>query len=323
MKRLLLVGALFGLVFADSDLLAWDDTGCEQDPIPIFRENILLPFNARLAYEASFYTGGHFIISAHSVWLSLASVAESYFSYNLQTENQELWDSLYFQNAKCIRDQIYQVALSLEAPGEGFSRNRALAIDNNLKIREEWIEASEPTGILQHLSVVYDQAPFESVQEYMAIEPKIPLSGHSVFLDRLNWESLWTSAFANEIVTQGPFYDQLGQEIAQIEYLRMKAIVNVADIPNYNIRVLELPVGSDERYSLLLAVGGEASTMIEAVFSRDILSELSMTKGSVDVAIPRLTMSSGLNLRPILSSIGLESLFGDEDITRYVPSYLG
>lgn len=314
MKLFTLIAAIFAVACSERDYEA-EEKKYHNDMGTMFKKH-LMPLNTRLALEANYYTKGHFIISAHSIWYNLATTAETL------PEGDKLISLLSLPDDNNLRRQFYSRALMLEGLGESvdFSKSQAIAVDETVDVNKEWFTFEDiPFGMPDYLPSVTYNKPFGHVQKYIPKhELDIPYSRHTVVLDHLIFDALWNSAFSDRPVQEGPFYNEQKEPITTVEYLAMKGKVRVFHSPGNSFKVLEVPVGSQREHIMLFAVGDKMETMIEAVSNGDIFSDLKETEEAIEVAIPRLSMSSGIDMAPILRNMRRSKEFVDPADTRYV-----
>lgn len=331
----LTIGALVALICTQSQALRhgnsfWDNLSnifgirekrpCEQDLIPIFRE-ALDDFTVRLTKRAAYYSNnGNFVISPYSIWLSLASIAE-FTDTHLQPQ---FFKALNLPEDRCIRNKFYLLASSVETSGPDvdFKRRRAFAIDERYQPYNDWLSFNEEHKTLDYLPIAWDEENFESIREAMGIQQQLPFYGNSILLDRLYYKGLWTSAFSEGTVELAPFYNDLGLPIGSVDYMRMKSRVRLAHIPFIDAKVLELPVGSDGRYSMLFTMGVRSDSvknildLLRSSIVVEILKALTVSLVPIEVAIPRFFMHHGFNAKPALEDMGFPQVFADPSATR-------
>lgn len=295
---------------------------CDRDATPILRD-ALNTFSVRLSQRAAYYSNnGNFVISPYTVWLSLASIAE----YTEKSLQLELFTALSLPEERCIRDKMYQIALNIEIPDRrdvSFQRRRAFAIDEQLRINEEWLSFSQQYKTLENLPVRYDEENFASILRSMGIPSPLKFYGHSILLDRLYYQGSWTNAFSDGTIDQAPFYNEMGQAVGITEYMKMKSRVRLAHIPIINAKVLELPMGSDGQYTMLLTMGVNNNAikgileLLRSSIILEIISALTLSLVPIEVAVPRFFMTNGYNAKPMLEDMGFAKLFADPSATRY------
>ncbi|XP_037300861.1 uncharacterized protein LOC119191082 [Manduca sexta] len=136
------------------------------------------------------------------------------------------------------------------------------------------------------------------------ISTRIPITdfkGNSALLDSLDYQALWTTAFS-DIVEKAPFYNDIGQQIGTIDLMKTKKRVRMMYLPYLKMKVLELPVGYNGRYRMMLGLAmGSTKESLEAMKNTivfEVLDGLQTSRIPIDIAIPRFTMTSEYDARP-------------------------
>ncbi|XP_022837522.1 serpin B5-like [Spodoptera litura] len=266
----------------------------------------------------------HFVFSPHTIWLSLSALAEG---ADLSVQRQ-IFASLHLPEENCIRKKFYEIAVNVEKSGRDviFDRRRILLLDEDLKVNPSWGQTVKALGLLKAGFASIKNNPRQTVQrvrKFIGTQANIPLSGNSVILDALEYQGLWTTAFPEADIQRQPFYDERGLIIGNVDMMHIRKRVRLAQAPVLGAKVVELPVGVDGRYTMLIAVGignnvlrNSMSTFMGSIL--EVFSLLQMSLVPLEVAVPRFSISSEFDIRAALEDLGLKSFWRDPLATKYV-----
>lgn len=280
-------------------------------------ENALTAFSTDLFKRAATISGNHFVISPHSIWLSLAVIAEG----ADKTIQSEYFRVLNLPKEFCVRKEYYRSALDLETSGSDVKllRKRVMIFGNDLQLNAKWVDFVRSMKLLE-LTTAAKNASLSKTNSH---------TGKSLLLDTLDYEGLWTTAFPEADIKRSPFYDDDGKHIGDIELMRIKMKVRMAHLPISKVKVLELPVGKNGTYTMLITMGlgnVKVSRLLElyqSSFIVQILNKLIMSIIPIDIAIPKFTVHTKYDARKILEDIGLKSIWFDPAATRLVAIMFG
>lgn len=268
--------------------------------------------------------GGHFVFSPHTAWLSLAALAEG----SEGPTRQELFRVLNLPEDRCLRQIFYRLATTRENIINDviLARNRLFVTDSSVRVNKNWERFARSYTQLNTVSIPFKSNPFGEIEGlkriFKAQLPNINLNGNSFLLESLDYRGLWSSAFSGAVIETEPFYNTLGEQIGTMEYMKTLKRVNISYAASANIKVIELPVGRDERYKMLLAMtqGREdhATSLsgIQDSLVFETLANMRPTLAPIEIVIPRLTMTSEVEMRRVLEDAGIENLWTDPLVTR-------
>lgn len=294
---------------------------CARDVVQEYRKSID-DFSNKLYTHVAARSNNHFVFSPYTIWLSLSALVEG----ADPTVQTQLFTSLDLPKERCIRNKFYDIALNVETPGRDVSlaRRRTLVLDDGIKVNPSWERLMRSTG---HLNIGY--APIKRdptktsrmLRQFLAARSNISVKGNSILLDTLDYNGLWTTAFDGASIQRQPFFNDLGQQIGTVDMMRMKKKVRLAQVPFMSAKVLELPVGTQGRYTMLIAVGTGNNIIKNAIdifmgSIMEIFSLLQMSLFPLDIAIPKFAVSSEFNARPALEEIGIRGIWRDPAATR-------
>ncbi|XP_030025881.2 plasminogen activator inhibitor 2, macrophage [Manduca sexta] len=276
-------------------------------------------FTVDLYQRIAVPTAGHFVFSPLSIWMSLAALAEG--SDGLA--RQELFKLLRLPEERCIRQQFYALISRRELLGDDviLSRTRLFIYDEKLVINKNWdnyVCSHWLVGIIKGTLRKNPKKALQSMRDIFSAKlPNLDLNGNSVILDALDYDGLWTTAFLDSKPEIAPFYNDLGEKIGTVEMMRLNKRVRMSYNAELKMKILDLPVGQNGRYRFMFGVSakdGTAGRSIKLGSSKyifDIIQNRRLSKIPIDVAIPKFTLSSEIDIRSILEELKLKSVWTD------------
>ncbi|KAJ0171926.1 hypothetical protein K1T71_012689 [Dendrolimus kikuchii] len=298
---------------------------CQTDQSVQFRK-ALYEFSLNLYNALSDHENDHFVTSPFSIWMSLAALAEG-----AESEAQvQLFKVLGLPQQNCLRQKFYTIAMSLEIPGTdvSFIRNRGIIFDEGVHVKKQWRNFVKTSKLLEYVSApIKDKPRLAEIMLQKAIGSKMlmPLQGNSVLIDSLTYRGVWTNSFDAEHVAMEPFYNDSGEQIGIVPMMRIRLRTRIAEIPLFKAKIVELPVGNDGRYTMLIGMGMEhngamrklANLQHGAIIS-EVIKLLHLSPGPIEIAIPKITMSTDYNARVVLEQLGIRDIWTDPAATKHV-----
>lgn len=304
-----------------------------QEPCNV-HENVLRNYHTDLYdFALAFYKGVaaksaiyHFVYSPLSVWLTLAGMAEGADSYT----RQQIFSLLNIPYDECTRQKYYQLATSsiFQANDVKVINNRVLLLDAGVTPNPTWYDVVTKNNLLDVLSAPIRYNPEVTGNEIRRLTraelPNLDFSGNSVILETIDYNALWTTEFADARIERSPFYDQVGNPVGFVDLMKVTKRARLGYVKSLKAKVLELPVGANERYRMALGMFPEASNVRTAfsIVTSEIITELfesyKESHVPVELAIPRFVMSSELDVKSIAEVMGITSLWTDPAATRYL-----
>lgn len=259
----------------------------------------------------------HFTVSASNTFMTLAAIVEG----SDGTTQHELLDVLNLPQDECQRKMFNRKSLIRDQSNIDiiFNRNRILGVDKCLQVNHEWRNS---VATYQDLEVI--RFPLKSNPVKSALEIRRIISspvkhfngtGNSLLLNSLDYQGLWTTAFPNAVIEKKPFYDDEDKHIGYVDMMQTKMYVMMGYVKSLKSKVIEIPVGPNGRYRVFMAQRiseGKLSEIIEKMPHNiffEIRKSLRQSRVPVEVAIPRFTIDSEHDLRPVLESMGLTALW--------------
>ena len=266
-----------------------------------------------------------FVMSPHSMWMTIAGIAEGsdYFT------QQQLFQLLLLPSNPCVRQKYYQLAATRFTFSSDVSvvSNRALVIDHGVIPNPVWHNFVARNSLLDIRSAPIKHNPAEAANRIrQAVEadfPQLDLRGNSVLLDTMDYNGLWNTAFADAVVKRAPFYNIAGENIGAVDLMRVKRRGKIGYVASIQAKILELPIGVNNRYSMVIALVVGNSDLrpivrnMRSSLVTKVLASLRETQVPIDIALPQFTINSELDAKTILEDLGVTSLWTDPAATRY------
>lgn len=225
-----------------------------------------------------------------------------------------------------MRYKCYDISKHVLNTGRGIDleSQQMLLVDEKIQVNNTWAKY-----VMDSILLNVDVAPIKldpqettrRLKELFGSQANINVKGNSALIDALDYKGVWTTAFSEASNYQAPFYNDLGQQIGTVEMMKIKKRVRMALIPFTSTKVLELPVGNNGQYSMLIAVGSGSSVVKNALDSFlgivfDIFSMLTMSVVPIEISIPKFSLSSAFDATPALHDIGIDWYWKDPAATR-------
>lgn len=299
--------------------------GCSKDVTSDYHHS-LQDFSTRFLKEVAKYSN-HFVISQYSIWLALAAIAEG---SNGDVQNK-LFKALNLPLDWCYREKYYEIATGLESPGlpedVHLVRKRFLILNNDGSLNNTWRDMVGAAGLVNTKIVnLKDENAINNLKNIIAAKlDNINITGNSLILDSLDYKGLWSTEFENTSIEHGAdFFNDNGVQIGTVDLLKIKKRVKLAHLPILNAKLLELPVGNNGRYRMLFILNNRKKSirrMIEHFPSSLLMDSFPLLLESViplDVAIPRLVMTSELDLKNLIEDVGMGDVWNNSEAIKLV-----
>lgn len=302
--------------------------GCvsDQDAVQAFHTSFFA-FTVDLTKKAAARGNYFFTMSPHAVWITLAAIAEGadYFT------QKDLFKVLHLPNDLCSRQKFYEIATTRVASNDfvNVDHARALVIDQYARLNPQWYNLIRQYSLLQVISapLKFDPATTTQIikQTISSDANGLDLSGNSVLLNSMDFNGLWTTAFADAVINRAPFYGETGERLGTVDLMRVKRRARIGFVPSLNAKVIELPLGVRGEYSMIFAitVNNNDASLEPVVRSFDnntifeIVGSLHDSFSPIDVVIPRFVINSEINMKDVLEDMGIVNLWKDIGATRY------
>ncbi|KAJ8708290.1 hypothetical protein PYW07_010415 [Mythimna separata] len=268
----------------------------------------------------------HFVYAPNSIWIMVAAIAEG---TDFLTQ-QKLFKHLNLPYDPCIRQAYYQLATT-----RAFSSNdvyvdnlRLWLFDYGVTLSRSWYDVAVKNSLLEISRAPIRSNPVAAANKIRRIMssplPRINLRGNSALLETLDYDGLWTTAFENALIERAPFYNLKGKQIGAVDMMWMQRRIRIGYNEELKTKILELPVGSNGRYRILIGMPIENANLdtIRTTVTADIVAKciesLTLSLIPIFVAIPLLEIDSLNDMKAVLGDAGYNELFTDPDVSRYI-----
>ncbi|KAJ8708291.1 hypothetical protein PYW07_010416 [Mythimna separata] len=267
-----------------------------------------------------------FVISPHSMWMTVAAMAEGADYYT----RHHLFDLLHLPSNPCVRHEYYKLAASRYsfANDAAVVSNRVLVIDEGVTPNPVWHNFVAGNSLLNVLTAPIKYNPIAAASKIRQLVyanfPRLDLHGNSVLIDTVDYNGLWHTAFADAVVKRAPFYSLAGEIIGSVDLMTIRRRGRIGYVSLLKSKVLEIPIGENKKYSLIVAllVGNpDLRPIISELKSSiipEVLASLKETEVPIEIALPQFTINSELDAKTILENLGVTRLWTDPQATRYI-----
>lgn len=293
-----------------------------QDIIYKYRAS-LYDFGVKMYKTLAIRSNLNFVSSVTSTWIMLAAIAEGADPLT----QQNLFQLLSLPNEPCIRQAYYRLATTRAIPSfdVNVKSTRVLLIDDATTLNPTWYDFVVKNSLFEVVRAPIRYNPVataDTIERIMSARfPRLDFSGNSVLLDTMDYNGLWSTAFADAVIERTPFYNLEGEEIGAVDIMRVQRRARVGYLKQLNAKFLELPVGSDGRYRMLfcMILGNDLRPLLGEINSNivfELFASLRTSSVPIDVSIPRLVIQSEVDMRVILEDVGINDLWTDPAVTR-------
>ncbi|XP_022837526.1 plasminogen activator inhibitor 2, macrophage-like [Spodoptera litura] len=270
----------------------------------------------------------NYVYSPLSIWLTLAGLAEGA-DYHTQ---QQLFNFLKLSTDACSRQKYYRRATSriVQSDDVNIINNRILLIDSGVTLNPTWYDLVLKNNLLEVLSAPLRSNPILTTIEVKQLtnihNSRLDLTGNSVLLDTIDYNALWTTEFEQAKIDRSPFFNQVGELVGFVDLMRMKKRARLGHIKSVNAKALELPVGQDERFKMVFVIFLETNdvnqklNILDTSVAFEVFDSFKTSYVPVEVAIPRVVITSEVDVRSMLEELGITSLWNDPVATRNISS---
>lgn len=299
--------------------------GCSKDVTSDYHHS-LQDFSTRFLKNVA-KDNDNFVISQYSIWLALAAIAEGS-NGDIQST---LFKALNLPLDWCYREKYYDIATGLESPGLPedvyLIRKRFLVLNDDLKLNNTWRDIVGAAGlIITKIVNLKDANTIDDLKNLIAAKlDDMNITENSLILDSLDYKGLWSTEFENSSIEHSAdFFNDEGVKVGTVDLLKITKRVKLAHLPILNAKLLELPVGNNGRYRMLFILNNRKKSirrMIEHFPSSLIVDSFPLLMESViplEVAIPRFSMTSELDLKKVIEDVGLGGVWNNNEASKLV-----
>ncbi|XP_072946341.1 serine protease inhibitor 77Ba-like [Epargyreus clarus] len=287
-------------------------------------------FSIELVYFTQQATGGHVVISPLGVWSLLTGITAG----ATQKSRSQLTRALALPgDPELIRSGytgLMQAVVDQNTDGVTLTSKNFLFLDNNFQIRNEFRQTitKDFGAIVQKLNFRDPNAADMAngiIQNSGAnvrnvLQSNDFLTSRMILTNVISFKGFWKSPFEVSDTKVEPFYDEFKREIGQVNMMNQRNPLPFSNMQNLQARILELPYGSDDRYSMLIILpypkvkASEVYKKFDSVSIPDIFARLKSDEETYDleevnVKLPRFKISTNVVLNKPLTDMGIVDIF--------------
>ncbi len=148
------------------------------------------------------------------------------------------------------------------------------------------------------------------------IVDRLPLDTKLVLMNAIYFKANWTNKFDPKDTKVEPFTLESGSN-KELPMMHRKGAVLCSS--NNTFTTIRLPYGSGDRWSMYVMLPNEGKTVDDVIsnLSAGQWSKTDFNAETVDIKIPRFSLSSDIDLKPVISEMGAPTLFSiDAQLTN-------
>lgn len=293
---------------------------------PLLKRSIY-EFSIELVTRVAHESENHFVVSPFSPWTLISTVALGATDRTLE----EIKHVLKLHPFKCFNNKYFEIIKDITSSSDGtiLERSSTLFADDRMPLKESFKNKLKRTEVSNIEELPFDNfiSTAATINDYVkrnthgAVEEIITpndLEGvYLVLIDALYFKGTWHSKFSSEETETSAFYDGSGKQIGDVSL--MFAILNAKSsvIAPLQAKVLELPYGSNNRFSMLFFLPDFGVSVTSVINNFKMISISSIfnlfaqkREEATIVQIPRFKINSDLdNMKELLADMGLRSMF--------------
>ncbi|XP_059061274.1 serine protease inhibitor 77Ba-like [Achroia grisella] len=283
-------------------------------------------FTVNLATRLAQEKENHFVSSTLSQWTLISELSLGATDETLD----EIQRVLKTHKHRCFNENYWKIIKSiLDTNDVTVARSSMIVIPKEFELKNGFTKNIINTGLCE----IFPQDFEDSVTSANAVNDNVSLvtqgviddlltpndfnSYNIIIIDALYFKGTWTKTFATTNTDTASFYDEVGNRVGEVNLMYVNDKFNVTTIDQINAKVLQLPYGSNNQYSMLLFLPNVGTRLSSTIYSLSKISLATVFKKfemdgprTVTVEIPRFKITSDLdNLKELLTDMGLKSLF--------------
>ncbi|KOB78895.1 Serpin-7 [Operophtera brumata] len=318
------------IIFLFLTIVASVYTQCTIDNAQRFFKRSVYDFSVILAGRLSQDTEGHFVASGLSTWSLLSTISLGATRDTLS----EIAYVLRMHPNKCFSDKYNQIANKMiSSSGTVLERSAAVLVDTKLDVYQDFItdvaktrvctvEQLSFTDALYTAAYVNDlvsKATHEAIDE---IVTSTDIDGASLLIiDALYFKGAWKYQFPYSDTEISAFYNDRGEQVGDVNLMYMNGVFNVTSVKQLQARVLEMPYGEENRFSMLIILPNTDVTINNVIDNLSLISLRTIfvlfsrhEPENVAVQLPRFKISSDINnLKELLMDMNLRKMFDSSE----------
>lgn len=295
---------------------------------PLFKRSVY-EFSMELVNRVAQENENHFVVSPLSPWALISTVSLGATDETLAEINQVL----KLHPFKCFNNKYFDIIKDITSTSDGtvLERSSTLFADERMSLKEDFKNRLKKTQVSDIEELAFDNfvATAGIINDYVnrnthgtideIISPNDLEGVYLVLIDALYFKGTWKSQFSLEETEVAAFYDGsgTGKQIGDVNLMFGQLNVKSKIIAPLQANVLELPYGSNSRFSMLffLPEFGVSVTSVLNNFRRVSISSIFNLFAQTPevltlVQIPKFKINSDLdNMKELLIDMGLRTMF--------------
>ncbi|XP_047510620.1 serine protease inhibitor 77Ba-like [Pieris napi] len=294
---------------------------------PEFRRAVF-DFSVDLMMRIAEEKESHFIASTLSTWTLLSCISLGATDKTLA----ELKDVLHLHSHSCFNNKFLDIVKIINSNSSSdvvVERNSIIFTDENLPIKNYFkntiiskkvsdfqvLSFGNPEYAASVINNYVSEATHGSINEVVApgdLDDIVMLA-----IDAIFFKGTWNVPFGKEDTEVSAFYNEKGDQTGDVNLMFVTGNFYQKEVDVIGAQVLELPYGSDERYTALFFLPYPDVSLFSVI---EKLKTITLTtiyklfeseeKQDVMVQLPRFKTSTNLNnLKELLSDMGLRTMF--------------
>ncbi|XP_063373308.1 serpin B6-like [Cydia amplana] len=281
----------------------------------------------------------HFVTSPFSLWTVLTSAS-------LGADDETLAEMkrvLRLHHYPCFNDRYLEIVkgITVSNTKTTLERSSALFVDKTVSLLESFHRKLSGTGVCDVMILPFDnynnvaatinnyvsQATHNTIEEIVSSND---IEGvYLLLLDAVYFKGMWNIPFEPSETEITAFYDEKNSPAGDVNMMFSMRQYNLASIDQLQAKVLELPYGDGDRFSMLIFLPDQSSSVAKVT---DQLKRVTLKSifyifqrnglDTVQVQIPRFKITSQLdNLKELLMDMGLKLMFDSSAQFPYISDY--
>ncbi|XP_050356751.1 serine protease inhibitor 77Ba-like [Nymphalis io] len=294
---------------------------------PLFKRSVY-EFSVDLLTRIAQEKENHFVTSTLSTWILLTCTSLG----ATETTLAELKQVLKLENNKCFNNNYLKLASRVTNNNSSdvvLERSASVYVDSKLDIRNifkkriskfgvsqiESISFSDTDKAAQYINDFASRATHDTIDD--VVSPGDLDDVVMIIIDAIYFKGSWQTPFVYEETEMSAFYNERDIQIGDVNLMYLTGLFNIRTIQKINAKVLELPYGKNNLYSMLVFLPTEQTSLYSVIENLKSISLSTIRKlfndfgpQMVSVQMPRFKITSDLtNLRELLADMGLKTMF--------------
>jgi serine protease inhibitor len=284
-------------------------------------------FSLELLSRITEDTESHFVSSTLSPWSLLTTLSLGAADETLT----EIKRAARLHPHDCFNQKYLELVkeVSKNEPHANLERSSSLFIDSAMDLKPTYKKKLTTTGICDITPIDFENfaAAAAEINNYVRrnthgiVEEIVSASDlegvYLILVDALYFKGTWRHAFSSEDTEISAFYDSQKNAIGDVNLMFTNNVFNMTSMSQISAKVLELPYGDSDRFSMLVFLPNDDVTVNQVIGSLkkinlgSIFTSFKMNgPSSVLVQLPRFKISTDLdNLKELLSDMGMKEMF--------------